>query len=319
VTGEPDISVVVSTRDRAPQLARLLESLRRQTLDAEEFEVVVVDDGSRDATPDVLARETRRGELQLRMVRLADARGPAAGRNAGWRAARAQVIAFTDDDCEADACWLEALLASARENPDTIVQGRTDPATAEIDAAGVFIRTLAVTGPGPFFHTCNIAYRRALLEELGGFDEGTFGPPGGEDTDLAWRAIARGAQTMFADDARVRHAVNYLGPIGGLRLALRWSDTMAVFGRHAAMRERLHRGLFWKRSHELLFRALLGAALARRFPPAVLLAYPYLRDAVLRTRKTGSDPIYVPYVVLQDLVEAYATLRGALRHRVLVL
>ena len=314
----PRISVALSTRDRAGRLAAMLESLRSQDYEGE-FDVVVVDDASRDETPTVLEAELARGALRLRTLRMPSSLGPAAARNAGWRATSGELVVFTDDDCVAEPGWLTAIAAAARANPGAIVQGTTSPAPDEAGDVGVFTRTLEVSELGPFFQTCNIAYPRELLERLGGFDDGTFATPGGEDTDLAWRAIDAGAGAVLAEDARVYHAVNYLGPLGSLRFPLRWTDTMAVFGRHRALREQLHRGIFWKRSHELLLRALLGLALARRFPPAALLAYPYVRDVVRRTRRSGSPPALAPYVAAQDLVETFATIRGAAKHRVMVL
>lgn len=319
MSASPAISVAVATHNRAERLARLLESLRRQTIDSEAFEVVVADDGSRDATSTVLADEGRRGELRLTTLALEESGGPARARNAAWRATSAPIVAFTDDDCEAESGWLEALAAAASANPGAIVQGTTSPAPDELGARGIFSRTLEVNELGPWFQTCNIAYPRSVLDELGGFDEETFGTPGGEDTDLAWRAMANGADAVLAEDARVFHAVNYLGPAGALRFPLRWVDPIAVFGMHSGLREQLYRGIFWKRSHALLFRALLGAGLARRFPPAALLAYPYLKDVVLRTRRSGSAPALAPFLAAQDVVEAYATVRGAVKHRVLVL
>jgi glycosyltransferase involved in cell wall biosynthesis len=97
--GAPQVSVVVATRDRARRLDALLSSLCSQTLPADDFEVIVVDDGSRDATQEVLARHASAGGLQLSSVRHAESQGAAAARNAGWRRARAPLIAFTDDDC----------------------------------------------------------------------------------------------------------------------------------------------------------------------------------------------------------------------------
>jgi glycosyltransferase involved in cell wall biosynthesis len=317
---DPLISVVVATRDRADRLSRLLESLRSQTLDRSLFEVVVVNDGSRDETAAVLERELARGELRLSTLAHQHGRGPSAARNAGWRAARGPIVAFTDDDCSADSRWLESLKTAIEAHPGAFVQGRTEPAPDERRSIGPFSRTLEVTELGPFFQTCNVAYPHSLLEALGGFDEVTFGRhPGGEDTDLAWRAIDSGTAAVFADDALVFHAVNQLGPIGGLRFPLRWSDTMAVFGRHPAMRSQLHRGIFWKRSHLLLLGAMIGILAARRFPPAALLAYPYARDVLRRTRRKGLSPASTPYLAMQDSVELYATIRGAARHRVLVL
>ena len=123
--------------------------------------------------------------------------------------------------------------------------------------------TLRVRSLGPFFQTCNVTYPRALLEEVGGFDEETFSVPGGEDCDLARRCFAAGADAVFAPDALVHHAVHELGPMGKLRVAWRWSETMRLYARHPAMRETLTYKIFWKKSHYLLVRAGLALVLPR--------------------------------------------------------
>jgi glycosyltransferase involved in cell wall biosynthesis len=127
MSGEPEISVVVATRDRASRLTELLRSLRAQTVGKDDFEVIVVDDASVDATPTVVAREIERGELKLQVVRRDLSGGPGAARNAGWPTARASLVAFIDDDCVAAPRWLEAGLAASSEHPGRFVQGRTDP------------------------------------------------------------------------------------------------------------------------------------------------------------------------------------------------
>src|SRR3954453_18710822 len=65
--------------------------------------------------------------MELRVIRPDPGGGPAAARNEGWRAARAPLVAFTDDDCQARPGWLEAGLRAARENPGAFVQGPTEP------------------------------------------------------------------------------------------------------------------------------------------------------------------------------------------------
>ena len=321
MSSSPAISVVVATRDRQSRLSALLRSLREQDLDSERFEVVIVDDGSQDGTKEVLESERETGRLRLRTISNPESQGPAAARNSGWRATAAPLIAFTDDDCEVDPHWLSALIEAGERAPGEILQGRTEPIPREQTLAGPYSRTLKVTTLGPFFQTCNIAYPREVLERLGGFDASVFPKnAGGEDTDLAWRARSAGIAATFVEDALVLHAVNQLGPLGNLRLALRWSDTMAVFARHPEIRKHkhaAHRRVFWKRSHELFLRAVVGVVLARRFPPALLLAYPYLRQ--LRARSGGGDPWLIAYLVVHDGVEVYATVRGGLRHRTLIL
>ncbi len=317
--GAPAVSVVVATRDRPERLATLLESLRGQSLAADSFEVVVVDDGSRPDTAALLARERDRAGPSLRVVSRTQSSGPAVARNEGWRAAGAPVVAFTDDDCEASPSWLAEGLAASDLAGGVAVQGRTEPNPAELDRMGPFTRTLAVREAGPFYQTCNMFYPRELLERLGGFDE-RYPAPGGEDTDLAWRALELGGEIAFAERALVLHAVEDLGPAGYLKVALRWSDGMRVFRRHPGLRRQVFSyGVFWKESHALLAQSALALALARRTPPTALFVLPYARQLASRCAATGSSSGYIPYLALYDAVEAYAAIRGALRQRVIVI
>jgi glycosyltransferase involved in cell wall biosynthesis len=314
----PRVSVVVATRDRAGSLRRLLDSLQAQTLESGAFEVVAVDDGSTDGTAELLGAEAERSALPLTVLRRGAAGGPSAARNDGWRAAQAPLVAFIDDDCVATPGWLADLAAAAAAAPGSIVQGRTLPDPAA--SVGPFSRSLWVEREGPYYQACNIAYPRELLERLGGFDAEAF-PFVGEDTDLAWRAFAAGAGARWAPGALVHHAVVDLGPVGKLRMAARWTPSIGLFARHPALRaEHLTYGIFWKGSHYLLVRALLGLALRRRARPLALwLAAPYARHLLERGRTDGGGPIAAPYHALHDLVELVAVARGAVRYRTPVL
>ena len=306
------------TRDRAPRLRGLLRSLRAQRLPRERFEVIVVDDGSRDSTPAVLAEEEHSGALAIGALRT-DGEGPAAARNAGWRRARAPLVAFIDDDCEATPGWLEAMLEAAAAQPGAIVQGPTTPLPREVHLLGPFARTREIEGPGPWFQTCNILYPRELLERVGGFDE-RFPDALGEDTDLAWRALEAGARTAFAPRAGVHHAVERLGPVGILRTALRGPDAVYVFRRHPGLRSQaLRLGVFRNPALSRLALALAGLALRRAVPAAALLPLPYARNVLGRCRAAGAGPWLVPFYVAQDLLFAFTALRGSVRHRTLVL
>lgn len=315
-SSSPGVSVVVCTRDRVRRLEALIASLREQSLARSSFELVVVDDGSQDGTSEMLAAERAKADLRLRTVP-GRRMGIADARNLGWRAARAPVVAFTDDDCEATPDWLREGLRACRRWPGCIVQGRTLPMPDEVERHGLFSRTQEVDAVGPFFQTCNMFYPRRLLDRLGGF-RGEF-RRAGEDTDLAWRAIEAGAPARFAAQAVVHHAVEDLGPAGHLRLTLRWSDAVANVARHPELRRQvLSYGVFWKRSHALLVQAAVGALLARRFPPAGVMALPYARHAVGRCRAVGASPALASYLVLHDALECYAALRGGVRHGMLV-
>jgi glycosyltransferase involved in cell wall biosynthesis len=314
----PDVAVVVATRNRAQRLGRLLEGLRGQTHRA--FEVVVVDDGSGDETPTLLSEAAGEGFLALRQVRREQPGGPSLTRNEGWRAAGAALVAFIDDDCVPEPGWLAALVAAAHDHPGAVVQGPIEPDPAEARRRGPFSRTLEVTELGPYFQAANVAYPRELLERMDGFDAQAF-PFVGEDADLAWRAFAAGARVVWAPDARVRHAVNRLGPVGKLRVAARWGDSVALVARHPELRARqLTHGIFWKGTHYLLARALIGLALRRRAPLLALwLGAPYVRNLLERGELEGGGPPAAPWYVLEDLVEAAAVVRGAVRSRILVI
>jgi GT2 family glycosyltransferase len=315
----PEVSVVIPTRDRAPRLAAALDALRGQTLGRDRFEVVVVDDGSTDGTPKLLESAARDGSLRLQVLRRRGD-GPAAARNAGWRAAAAPLIAFTDDDCEPAGNWLDATLRAAGKSPGAIVQGPTQPIPRErhlLDRP--FARTRRIDGPSPWFPTCNIAYPRELLEQLGGFDE-RFPEALGEDTDLGWRVLEAGGRLEFAPPALVHHAVEDLGPIGYMRHALRGADAVYAFRRHPGLRARTLRfGVFRNPSLARLAMALAGLALARRHGAAVLLALPYARILAGRSMASGGGPLLAPYLLVYDLLQAYTSLRGSIRHQRLVL
>ena len=95
--------------------------------------------------------------------------GPAAARNAGWHAALGQLVAFTDDDCVPQPEWL-ATLAAALQVAD-IAQGCTLPDPAQEHLLGPFARTMDVRSETGYYQTCNVGYRRSVLEAVGGFDD----------------------------------------------------------------------------------------------------------------------------------------------------
>jgi len=312
---QPLVSVVVPTRSRPERLGRLLDALRAQTLGSDKFEVIVVADGACGQTLARLAEERRRSDLSLRVISNPAPRGPAAARNAGWRRASASTVAFTDDDCTPSERWLEEGLGAA--DAQTVVQGVTEPDPAEADRDGVFSRTVRVSSLGPQYETCNIFYPRALLERLDGFDERYGLTPGGEDTDLAWRAIEAGYGTRLAPEAVVYHGLERLGARGMLRVAARWSTPMLVFADHPQTRSMLFGEVFWNVWHYLMWRSL-AALLAPRWLRGMILTL-HLVQLRRRCRRSGAGSWAIPFLIVHDLVECWAVARGALRYRTLVL
>jgi glycosyltransferase involved in cell wall biosynthesis len=307
------VSVVVATHNRAGNLERMLAGLAAQERPADE--VIVVDDGSTDDTQVVLERHRGRGTLPLRVIRRPAAAGPATAREEGWHAASGELVAFTDDDCVPLPGWLAAGERAWARDSDSFVQGRTEP---EQEHPGPFSRSLRVERMNASFPTCNMMYPRALLERIGGFDTNTYGrEPGGEDCDLAWRAIEAGARPVFAGDAVVRHAVTHPGPLGKLRIAARWTTPMTAYARHPGLRRtQFVHWIFWKDIHYLFVRALVGFLLPTRW--SVLrnwLMYPYLKNVWARGRLEGGGLALAPYFMLHDLIEVWAVARAGIRTR----
>jgi GT2 family glycosyltransferase len=317
----PLVSVVVASRDRAALLERLLGALEKQTLGTERFEVVVVDDGSADGTRQVLERMRGEASFELLVLHHPLSQGPAAARNRGWRAARAPVVAFTDDDCVPDPAWLESGLRAMGADP-VIVVGRTGPPEEQRALAGrAFARFIRVD-EARFYETCNVFYRRQDLSSAGGFDE-RCRRPGGEDTRLAMAVRDLGVATRFAPEALVHHDVRSEGFLGALREAPRWQDVPIVFrGRLEARPELLHRWLFWKPTHPPALLAAAGIAGACRHPAALVLVLPWL-SCRLRHRPLAADPwarvAALPGGLVLDLVEVGVMVRGSVRHRTVVL
>jgi GT2 family glycosyltransferase len=182
-TESPHASVVIATRNRPRDLARCLDALRQQQ-SARAFEVIVVDDGS--APP--LTQDHLAALPKARLLH-GPGRGPAAARNVGILAARSPIVIFTDDDTSPSSTWVESACRFLNNNPACVgVEGPT--VSAPFDSLYEHSVENKRAEAGAYF-TCNVAYRRDVLERLDGFCE-SFPFPHGEDLDLGWRALRIG-------------------------------------------------------------------------------------------------------------------------------
>ncbi|HEX4490320.1 MAG TPA: glycosyltransferase [Acidimicrobiia bacterium] len=270
----PEISVVIPTFCRANRLRRLVAALEQQTLARDRFEVVVVDNASTDDTPRALRELVARSPLTLRTL-VETTPGPAATRNAGWKAARGEVIAFVDDDCVPDPDWLSSGLDAMRADARLgVVQGQTRKPEGE--PLGDWSVWRQITAPTPYFEACNIFYRRAALAETPGFDEGIGNY--GEDCAAGWAVIAAGWRRGFAEAALAYHDVEERGVRYHLRTGLLERHVARLARRHPEFREEA----FWRpwafrRENAAFTLAVAGLALSLRHRPALLLVVPYVR------------------------------------------
>jgi GT2 family glycosyltransferase len=203
--GEPAVSVVVPTRDRADYLRVALDSLSEQEV-SEPYEVIVVDDASSDATATV-ARAAG-----VPVIRHERPRGLNAARNTGIEAAGSSLIAFVDDDVHAPAGWLRALVEGAAEHPDAEAFGGPIRARFEGPAPRACgrekppITTLDLgvdDREADFVWGANFAVRRGAVERVGGFDESV--PIYGDEEEWLTRLRRNGGRVVYLAGAGVDH------------------------------------------------------------------------------------------------------------------
>ena len=259
----PAVSVIVPARDAAATVGATVRALRAQE-GVGPVEVILVDDGSRDGTGEV-ARAAG-ADLVLR----AEGAGPARARNLGLRAARADLVAFTDADCTPRAGFLRELLAPFADPSVVGAKGAYESEQPELVARFVQLeyeeryRRMARRERIDFVDTYAAAYRRAALLELGGFDE-RYRLPSTEDQELSFRLVERGHRLVFAPRARVAHL--HAASLGA------YARKKAKIGYYKVATLRRHPGRAVDDSHTpatLKLQLLLAPPAALGIPPAVM-------------------------------------------------
>lgn len=223
-------SVIIPTRDRADILARCLQSLTRQTADADSFEVIVVDNGSTDHT----RRAARCFESRLQLHYLyAPEPGLHVGRHAGWRSARSDILSFCDDDIEAEPTWVSGILGALEDPQVGLVGGNCYPNFEAEPPAWLGRWWEEPVGPGralgylsvldfgqgsfeidpAYVWGCNFSVRRVVLDAVGGFHPDAMPKDrlrfrGDGESHVARAARDRGWRTRFTSAASVHHQVS---------------------------------------------------------------------------------------------------------------
>jgi GT2 family glycosyltransferase len=323
------VSVVVPTYKRPELLDRCLAALLEQKFEPTGYEVIVADDAASIHTESQVERwagqaaEFGSGHT-IRYVAVKGRHGPAAARNAGWRAARGEIIAFTDDDCVPHPQWL-GMGVGAFEGDTVGAAGRIivpvppTPTDYERDVAGLECSEFA---------TANCFYRRDALVEVGGFDE-RFTMAWREDSDLYLTLLERGHRLVKVPAAVVVHPVR----------PARWGISLcqqrkSVFN---ALLYRKHPALYWRKIqphppwhyYQMVGMMLLGLAalLTGRHRLATSAAGGWLwlvgRFCARRLRGTSLTPSHVAEMVVTSMlippVCIFWRVYGAVKYRVLFL
>lgn len=207
-------SIVVATYNRPAPLRRLLATLANQTVDREDYEVIVVDDGSReDATP--IGASFKR-DMQVTTLRQTNT-GVAIARQRGVERARGRIVIFLDDDMLARDDFVEKHLEAHQGHDDRVVMGALLP-DAKLAEMPLFERFHAYqleqfaarheargTFSGHDVYTGNLSLPRALFLRVGGFDPAFFI----EDVELGVRLEQEGATFVFSPEVATVHASDH--------------------------------------------------------------------------------------------------------------
>ena len=249
-----EASVIVPTRARPDYLRVALESLLGQDADPGTFEVVVVDDGPGEATRAVAERAAGRTAVGVRYVEREGIAGLNSARNTGIAAARAPFVVFVDDDVEAPAGWLRALLEGRRRHPDALVLGgpiavrlegfalplcgREPPPITALDEGPADREVEVVWG-------ANMGIERRAFELAGTFDPGV---PYGFDEDMWERRLReRGGRVVYVAGAGLVHRRDprdsRLGAL--MRAAYRRGRALRAYSVHRGRAPSLARELRW--------------------------------------------------------------------------
>lgn len=198
----PRISVIVCTWNGAAGLRACLTSLGR--LNYPDYEVILVDDGSTDAVPDIMEEFPRISHVRQEHA------GLGVARNTGAAAATGSILAYTDDDCMPDEDWL-IYLARALEDPVMGAAGgpnipppaRSLPQACVTAAPGGPAHVLLSDRLAEHIPGCNLAVRRSAFDSITGFRPKYH--TAGDDVDFCWRLQEAGYGIAFVAPAMVWH------------------------------------------------------------------------------------------------------------------
>ena len=197
----PSFSVIVCSYNGARTIHDTLEGLSQLTYP--DYEVIVVDDGSTDATSAIAS------EYDVHLIRTANG-GLSAARNTGMHAAGGEILAYVDDDARPDPDWLFYLAdtymstdAAAVGGPNIAPGGDGPVADAVANAPGGPVHVLITDTEADHIPGCNFSIRKAYLEAIGAWDPRFRAA--GDDVDLCWRLQERGWTIGFNHAAMVWH------------------------------------------------------------------------------------------------------------------
>lgn len=198
-----NISVIIPAFNAEKTIKTNIDAVKSQINLQHQVEVIVVDDGSTDSTPEILNRISG-----IRVIKQQN-RGPAAARNAGAMASTGEILVFTDSDTVPHRDWLQFLVEPFSDSTimatgGTYTIANTGSQLAELIQKEIEHRHASYGSFIKFAGTYNLAVRESLFAEINGFDE-SYRRASGEDNDLCYRILRCGHQIRYVAEAKVAH------------------------------------------------------------------------------------------------------------------
>ena len=285
------MSLIIPVYNRAEEIGACLDSCLALDYPAAKLEIIVVDDGSTDAT-----REVVQG-YPVKLLALERNQGQSAARNRGAAVATGEILAFLDSDCLAEPQWLQELLPYFQDPAVALVGGYVASYYQEtaLDRYEEVCSPLNM-GENPAFGltptddfyvpTCNVLVRKDSYQAVGGLREDLRL---GEDVDLCWRLKEQGYKLLYIPRGRVAHKHrNRFGPAFRRRFAYGSSEAH-LFGNHPQVRKR-----FPGRPAALTVCGSVAAGLATASPGWLLLALAAWLLASWRQRRQLAAKLELP-------------------------
>lgn len=269
-------SVIVPTYNRSNDIINALSHLIEQTISKNNYEIIIVDDGSTDDTKEKVTEFVGQyPDYNIKYFYQKNA-GPAKARNLGIKESNGEIVFFTDDDCAVPPDWMKTLLLGLKKHPKAAGAGGwyLPPESDMEKTAGFWQRRSAhyfthevLTNPfrqyeilsnDPFrcfgfsaFNTANICYKKSVLEKVGGFKE-DFYWPGGEDNELAFRILITGHSLLYIPFYITHH--HTLGFIGFIKHCFHYGANNYFFiAMHRRVFEELEPGFVDKCGSLIIF------------------------------------------------------------------
>jgi glycosyltransferase involved in cell wall biosynthesis len=268
----PCVSIVITVRSVEKYIASCIMSILDQTFN--NFEIVIVDDMSNDNTKNIIEEFDDKRIKYFKNIKWL---GIPRSRNRGLSYATGEYIFFTDGDCTVSKNWIEEGLEYLRDPNCVGVEGRIYYVSDDYEPS--FSDHVTENRYGGHFMTGNVAYKKSVIERVGGFDERyTYL----EDRDLALRAMKFG-RLDFNPEMIVYHPKNTLKPRQFVQVGKRirnWALLYKKFGEESA---RAQTSFLWRIVHPLNLMAMI-------FPPLIFVSF-------FRNRyKSKEDFVLFPFI-----------------------